>query len=102
MGRNQPLRLAAFGRKQTHNKAWSASGKQGRFNLATSNSERLRRLKAFWRLPILLREIFGTCYALPAKKTRREAILIVLVSTELSGRADHDQTSPFMPAVGLN
>lgn len=70
--------------------------------LANSSSELAGRLKAHWRLPIPLRDLIGACYALPAINTRREAILMHLAATELSGQADPSKLARLRRLVGLN
>ena len=58
------------------------------------------RLKAHWRLPIVLRELIGACYGLAPGNTRREPILMRLAVAEMQN-ADSQEVQRLRRLAGL-
>ncbi|MDR8017672.1 HDOD domain-containing protein [Ectopseudomonas guguanensis] len=64
------------------------------------SSELANRLKAHWRLPIVLRELIGACYGLAPGNTRREPILMRLAVAEMQN-ADSQEVQRLRRLAGL-
>ena len=69
--------------------------------LRQHSSELANRLKAHWRLPIVIRELIGACYALAPGNARREPILMRLACAEMQS-PDSQEVQRLRRLAGLN